>query len=134
MKNKNHLGHFVSSAIYIILILILSLYIYYEQKEINISVFAFFILALAIFRLTWLFVYDSVMDFVRDYFKKSSGNFGRTISEILNCPLCTGVWISLFIVAIYIINPITWIFILIIALAGLALLIHVLTRYVWRKV
>ena len=85
----------------------------------DIHVFEFIILALAVFRLTRLLVYDKVAQYIRDLFLnteeehfKGSGmmyvvrtkpatGFRRLMSDLFSCPWCIGVWSSLFTVFIY---------------------------------
>jgi len=68
-KNDQYFWNFVFSAIFALLVL-LSLFYLKSNGELprKISVFDFVLLALAIFRLIRLFVYDSVTNFVRDHF------------------------------------------------------------------
>lgn len=118
---KNYGGHFYSSIAYAF---VASLFVYFIYKEkgpyayYEISSFDFTIMILAVYRLTRLFVYDLIMDFTRDYFAQSKRHIAITISEILGCPWCTGVWIALVVAFFYFLTPIAWYFIFFVALAG----------------
>ena len=87
----------------------------------------FLLMALAIFRLTRLATYDVITQFIRDAvdpFPKNS--FLGTFSLLLNCPWCTGLWFSFFVVFFYYLAPIAWPIILILALAGIAAILQIL--------
>lgn len=99
------------------------------------------ILTLAIFRLTRLFVYDSVAQFIRDIFldkeeykkrgvimvkrTKPASGLRRLFADLLSCPWCSGVWISMFTIIIFITFPQTWFFWLFMSIAGLSSLIQI---------
>lgn len=88
----------------------------------SVSLFEFVILSLAIQRLTRLFVYDSIMQFVRDVFldlkeveengeimierHKPTTHIRRLMYELLACPWCTSVWMALFVFGSYFVFPI----------------------------
>jgi len=125
-KNDQYFWNFVFSAIFALLVL-LSLFYLKSNGELprKISVFDFVLLALAIFRLIRLFVYDSVTNFVRDHFAQYQKGPGKTISNLLNCPWCTGIWMALFVAFFYFTTPLAWYPILILALAGTATFIQI---------
>jgi len=66
------------------------------------------------------------MDFVRAFFKRFETGPGRTISKLLGCPWCTGVWLALFTTFLYFLTPFVWYGYLAIALAGLGSFIQIL--------
>ncbi len=95
-----------------------------------------FILALSSFRLIRLFTYDQIMRVVRDIFidkkevvgedgqvilirTKPLHGFKRSISDLLGCPWCMGIWVSYFTVLLYFAFPPIRYFALVLALAGL---------------
>lgn len=131
-SKPNHLGHFLSGLIFLVLIIILSVYFNLRRLS-SIPVFDFVILMLATFRLTHLLVYDLVMDFIRDYYSKFNSGLGKTISEIIHCPWCTATWMALFTLFIYFLTPYSWLFILVVALAGAAVIVEIAVRFVWTK-
>ena len=79
----------------------------------SISVFDFLLVVLAVFRLVRLFTYDKITQFARDWFlkkeyvdgvwvkEKHKKGWKLTISDLLDCPWCTGVWLSLPITFLY---------------------------------
>lgn len=132
-STKLYFWHSFLFIFFVILVLIIS-YIFHIFNIVptSISIFDFIILILAVFRSTRLFVYDEVTNFIRDFFSSNKDNFSKTITELLNCPWCTGVWMSLFLSFIYFITPYSWFFLFILAIAWFAALIQVLFNYVSR--
>lgn len=104
-----------------------------ELKQISLTEFV--VITFAIQRLTRLFVYDSVAQFMRDPFldkeefkegdrimvrrRKPEKGFRRFMADLIHCPWCTGMWISFFSVVIYLSFPETWIVGLILAFGGI---------------
>ena len=107
----------------------------------SISFYEFTILALAIQRLTRLFVYDSIMHFVRDLFldlkevkqdgeiyierHKPTTHVRRLMYELIACPWCTSVWMSLFVIGSYFVFPILNLLWLILAASSVATFIQI---------
>ena len=109
----------------------------------DITVWEFVLLALAVFRLTRLFVYDSVSQWIRDIFldveevkdpvaeitlvyrSKPEKGIRRLFADLLSCPWCTGVWISLVTTFVYLMYPSTWFLWLMMAIAGVATVIQI---------
>jgi hypothetical protein len=98
-----------------------------------VPVFDFIIMGIAVFRLTHLFVYDFVMHFVRDYFAKFQRGPGKTISNLLSCEWCTGMWTSLIVGFFYFLTVYSWYVILIIALAGVGTFIDLISQRLMRQ-
>ncbi|MFW6285769.1 MAG: DUF1360 domain-containing protein [Nanoarchaeota archaeon] len=121
-KYKLYFWHFLSSLIFIILVIILSFGTHNKILNLNINLLTLVILTLAVFRLIHLIVYDTVMDFFRDFVDKYSktSSFFQSFKQLINCPWCTGMWISLFITFLYIYVPLSIIFLLILGIAGVA--------------
>jgi hypothetical protein len=102
----------------------------------HISGFDFLLIALATFRLIRLFVYDKITQFFRDFFVKKEIVDGfvirdkyrrgplRTISDLLDCPWCMGVWAVLPIAYCYFLTPVAWYPIFLLAVAGVASLLQ----------
>jgi hypothetical protein len=104
-QKPNYGGHFHSMATYTIVVIAAAYILFLLGKTpVRISWFNFFVLILATFRLTQLFVYDLVTDYIRDFFKKRS----RTISEVLYCPWCTGIWMALIVGFFFFLTPLAW--------------------------
>lgn len=96
----------------------------------------FLLMALATFRLIRLFSYDKITQFARDLFldleydaagnvtkrTKAPRGVRRTIMELLDCPWCTGVWLSLFVGFFYLWTPVAFFPVVMLAVAGVATL------------
>lgn len=89
----------------------------------------FLLMALAIFRLIRLTSYDVITKFIRDAVSKAQPDtLVGTFSQLVHCPWCTGLWFSFFVVFFYYASPVAWPIILILALAGIASLIQILSN------
>jgi hypothetical protein len=98
----------------------------------HIGIFDFVLLSLATFRVVRLFVYDKITKFLRNIFLKREEVDGiflwskytsgplRTVSDLLDCPWCLGVWAALPIVFFYFLTPLCWYPICMLAVAGMA--------------
>ncbi|SDN52943.1 DUF1360 domain-containing protein [Bacillus sp. OK048] len=100
-----------------------------------------FIVIFASFRLTHLIVYDKITSFIRRPFftvnivENNLGQLEETveikgtgirhfIGTLLSCFWCVGFWSSLTVVVIYIYFPVTYPFIVVLAVAGAAAVIE----------
>jgi hypothetical protein len=103
------------------------------------------LLALATFRLTRLFVYDHITQWIRDLFlqvrvtngsivrEKPERGVRRTIATLLDCPWCLGMWAAYVLTYLYFLTPHTWFFVLVLAIAGLGTLLQLLANLVGRS-
>lgn len=99
------------------------------------------LIAFATFRLTRLFVYDSIMHFLRDLFLKRTVTYTadgeieitrekyqdglrRAMSDLFSCPWCTGLQLAILIVFFFYLTPLAWIVILMFAVGGAATLLQ----------
>ncbi|MGB4076662.1 MAG: DUF1360 domain-containing protein [Minisyncoccia bacterium] len=91
----------------------------------------FLLMALAIFRLVRLVSYDIIFRFVRDALATGKpGSFVGTMSALVSCPWCIGLWFSFFVVFFYYATPYAWPIILILALAGVASVFQVFSNLI----
>lgn len=90
------------------------------------------LLALAVFRLIRLLTYDKITNFVRIYFGSIDHPLGRTIFELLICPWCSGIWSALAIISIFTVFSFGWLFVLLLAIAGLGSFLQVVINSVAR--
>ena len=97
------------------------------------SIFDASILVLATFRLTHIFVYDTVGNFMRDYFDNFESGLGKSLSELVHCPWCTSTWMAFFVLSLYLFVPISRFFFMVLALAGIALIVEISARVIWKK-
>lgn len=130
LEKDQDFWHLISSTVFIVLVILLTYYLKITNKiRYDISIFDFTILILATFRLVRLLTYDSVTDYIRKYLDQFPGGWRKNVCDLINCPWCTGVWMSLFVMFLYLAVPYSWIFILILALAGAGTFIQIL---IWK--
>ena len=108
------------------------------------------LIMLATFRLTRLFVYDKITQFFRDWFLVKTVFLGendelviirqnpvsgprRTISELLSCPWCIGIWMALIVTFFYFYTTFAWFIILLLAIAGSATFLQLLSNMIGWK-
>lgn len=99
----------------------------HAQALYGITAFDLSLMALATFRLIRLVTYDKIFAFVRDAFMderdgalvKPKGGFRRLIAELIECMWCTGLWAALFVGVVYLVSPLGFFFVLILAIAAL---------------
>jgi hypothetical protein len=152
LKDDQNFWNFVFSVIFAVLLALSvgSFYAAYGGTPAFISVFDMILVSLAIFRITRLFVYDKILQFLRDTFMQArefTGDDGRvyverrpysrgplrTISDLLACPWCTAMWASLVVVYGYYMLPYAWYIILMLAIAGVASLVQLFANMLgWR--
>ena len=92
----------------------------------------FVLMTLAIMRLTRLFTYDAITQFVRDWFAGADPRSLRgSLGTLINCPWCTGLWFALVVVFFYFATPaIAWYAILMLALAAAGSFLQLIANYV----
>jgi Protein of unknown function (DUF1360) len=106
----------------------------------------FMILSLAIFRIIRLVAYDNITLFIREAFLDvktvryaeegeefiervaSENSFKRTVSKLLNCPWCIGVWITLLVLYVYVAYPYLFIVFILLALSSVASLFQMFSN------
>lgn len=145
LQDEQNLWNFIFSVIFAILLLLMTAGVGDVSSRISsLSTIDFFVLALASFRLIRLFSYDKITQFARDFFldieetssrgekiitkvKPFSGP-RRTIVELLDCPWCTGVWLTLFVCFFFFYSPYAHFPILVLAVAGLGTLFQLFSN------
>ena len=76
------------------------------------------LITLAISRLVRLTSYDVITKSIRDSFAGPADDSLRdTLRVLINCPWCTGLWYSYFVIFFYFATPYAWPVILILAIA-----------------
>lgn len=120
---------------------------YLGKLPTSIGLFDLTLIILATFRLTRLFVYDTIMQFVRDWFldkeeregsrgewvvvrHKPAGGAKRTMADLMGCPWCFGMQAAILVVFLYYLTPLAWIVILMLAVAGVATFIQLLANLI----
>lgn len=117
----------------------------YLTRE-TITVFDVALVSLAAFRMTRLFVYDTITKFIREQFLDAEVGKGgkvtlvkpktgprRTLAELFGCPWCLGLWSGTTIAFFYMLSPMVFFPTLAFAVSGLASLIQILANQIgWR--
>ncbi|HEX8993975.1 MAG TPA: DUF1360 domain-containing protein [Candidatus Paceibacterota bacterium] len=147
-KEDQNVWNFLFSVLFVALVLasIRHMYVVYGGLPQDITFFDLVLIVLAVFRLTRLFVYDMITRFVREWFVRkeivttekgemveltqyAKGPL-RTISDLLSCPWCTGVWFALPVTYAYFMYDWAWYVILVLAVAGVATLVQITTNLI----
>jgi hypothetical protein len=101
--------------------------------------FEFILLSLAIFRLTRLFVYDGITQFLRDQFlivtgetrEKYAYGFKRCSSDVLSCPWCFSIWGGSILLFLYFLFPgVMFFVVLLLALSAVATFLQISTNLI----
>lgn len=111
----------------------------------ELAVFDFILITLASFRLTRLFLYDSMTKFFREQFYdvkvvrtkitlvKPGGGPRRTLADLLSCPWCFGVWATSTVVFFYLLTPLAYVPVLILALSSVASMLQITANMIGSK-
>ncbi len=151
-KNDQHFWNFVFSILYAVL-LALAVYDIYGRTgmfALYLTTLDLIVIPLAVFRIIRLFTYDKITEWFRDLFKKRTevkGSDGlvyvdyvaysrgplRTMSDLLACPWCTGVWASLAVVYLYFAVEWFWLPLFILAVAGVGSFLQLIANMIGWK-
>lgn len=127
--------NFIFSVLFLIFVGVLArtLGVLEGRVPTSIPLFDFFLIVLATFRLIRLFVYDKITQFFRDWFIDAERGPRKTIYGLLTCPWCLGIWAAMVITFFYFLSPVAWLFILVLAVSGLASLVQLFANGIgWR--
>ncbi|WP_096189364.1 DUF1360 domain-containing protein [Evansella halocellulosilytica] len=108
----------------------------------EITPFEFILFTIAVFRMTHLFIYDSITEFIRRPFIKveeetnehgeletiyivADHGWKKWVGELLSCHWCLGIWMAVFMYTGYMLFPTVFtVMIIILAAAGVAAMIE----------
>lgn len=115
----------------------------------SVGIFDAILITLATFRVTRLFVYDSIMHMVRDLFlirtviytdtevivrrRKYPSGVMRAMSDLFSCPWCFGLQAAMLVVFFYYLTPWAWIIIFMFAVGGVATLLQLIANAIGWK-
>ena len=111
----------------------------------ELTLFDVALITLATYRLIRLFVYDALTKFFREQFwdaketrgkvllTKPKGGPRRTLADLLSCPWCFGVWAAAMVSFFYLLTPLAVFPVLLLAIAGVATWIQLLTNMIGWK-
>ena len=100
--------------------LVILFYVAFKPVAYKVSLMDIIILAFADYRFVRLITKDKIMKFLQNYFSKYRRGPFKTIYELIICPWCVGIWGAFIMLVLYVFSPITWFFVFIFAIAGLA--------------
>jgi hypothetical protein len=79
------------------------------------------VIVLASYRMTRIIVFEKIFKYLRDVVKRRDSLYiVGTVSNIITCPWCAGVWVTLIIVVFYYLVPYGTLLTYVLALAGVA--------------
>ncbi len=134
----------VLSVVFALIVLAMSLDLSlnsFYTRIYDVSAWELTLLLLTVFRLIRLFVYDSVAQYVRDWFldlrevkkdgelyiqrDKPKSGLRRLIADLLSCPWCASVWLSVVVIYLYLRFPQVWFIYLALSISGLASVLQI---------
>ena len=99
------------------------------------------LISLATFRLIRLVTYDKIFAFARNLFLdrtedgsyiKTEGGFRRTVSELVECLWCTGLWAAPIATCLYFVNDAGRFVVIILAIAAVGSFMQVFSKMIGR--
>ena len=139
--------NFVFSVFFFILVVMGSIILETESR-INLdelSTVDFVLMTLATWRLTRLFVYDNITQFIREQFfdvmktekgytlEKPKVGPRRTMADLFSCPWCMGVWVAAVVIFFYLITPYATYIVMLLALSAVATFLQLLSNLIGHK-
>ncbi len=98
-----------------------------ERKDVDIREITLkeaVVIILASYRMTRILVFEKIFKYLRDVLKRREDYYLiGTLSSIITCPWCLGVWVTLFIIVFYYLVPYGDLLVYVLALAGIASLV-----------
>jgi hypothetical protein len=145
--SDQYVWSFVFSVFFLILVVLGAIILETEARVLwnELTVFDYAIMTLATWRLTRLFVYDTITRFIREQFMdvvKAGRSYRletpkrgprRVLAELIQCPWCTGVWCALFVVFFYQITVYSVLPLTLLAIAAVASFLQLLANLVGHK-
>jgi hypothetical protein len=103
-----------------------------EQQGVDIRELTFkeaVVIILASYRMTRILVFEKIFKYLRDALKKREDLYLiGTLSSIITCPWCAGVWVTLTIIVFYFLVPYGVVLVYVLALAGVASMVILLSN------
>jgi hypothetical protein len=129
---KIHFWNTIFSLLFLVLLISgISWLVSYNRIFYGVPTRDLILITLAIARLVRLTTYDVITKFIRDGFAGPADNsFRDTIRVLINCPWCTGLWYSYFVIFFYFATPYAWPVILLLALSFGASLLQIISNLI----
>lgn len=94
------------------------------------------VIVLASYRMTRILVFEKIFKYFRDVLKRREDLYLiGTLSSIITCPWCAGVWVTLIIVVFYYLVPFGVVLVYVLALSGVASMIILISNllHMWTE-
>ena len=87
------------------------------------------VIVLASYRMTRILVFEKIFKYFRDVLKRREDLYLiGTLSSIITCPWCAGVWVTLAIIVFYYLIPYGAVLVYVLALAGVASMVILISN------
>ena len=87
------------------------------------------VIVLASYRMTRILVFEKIFKYFRDVLKRREDLYLiGTLSSIITCPWCAGVWVTLVIIVFYYLVPFGTVLVYVLALAGVASMVILISN------
>jgi len=120
-ERKHQAWNFWSAFVFLGIVVLVG-YLF-EKKGINIEEITLkeaIVIILASYRMTRILVFEKILKYLRDVLKKREDLYViGTLSSIITCPWCAGVWVTLTIIVFYFFVPYGNLLAYVLALAGI---------------
>ena len=129
-ERKHQAWNFWSAFVFFGLVLLVGYLL--RQKGVDIRELTFkeaVIVILASYRMTRIVVFEKIFKYLRNVLKKREDFYViGTLSSIITCPWCAGVWVTLIIVVFYFLIPFGVLLVYVLALAGVTSMVILLSN------
>ena len=129
-ERKHQAWNFWSAFVFFGLVVLVGYLL--KKKGVNIEEMTFkeaILIILASYRMTRILVFEKIFKYFRDVLKNREDLYLiGTISSIITCPWCAGVWVTLVIIVFYYLVPFGVILVYVLALAGVASMVILLSN------
>jgi len=110
-----------------------------RQKKIYLEDMSFkeaLLIVLASYRMTRILVFEKIFKYLRDVLKSRENLYLiGTLSSIITCPWCAGVWVTLIIFVFYYLVPFGVVLVYVLALSGVASMVILMSNllHMWTE-
>jgi hypothetical protein len=129
-ERKHQAWNFWSAFVFFGLVVLMGYLL--EKEGVDIKKITFkeaVVIILATYRMTRILVFEKIFKYLRDVLKRREDLYLiGTLSSIITCPWCLGVWVTLIIVMFYYLVPYGALLVYVLALAGIASLVILLSN------
>jgi hypothetical protein len=136
-ERKHQAWNFWSAFAYFALVVLVGYLM--EKKGVDIKEITFkeaSVIILATYRMTRILVFEKIFKYLRDVLRRREDYYLiGTLSSIITCPWCAGVWVTLVIIVFYFLVPYGDLLVYVLALAGIASLVILISNllHMWTE-